>query len=88
METDRHVKCTVNTSTLRTVFLILHVNDHKLGVKTCEVFDKFNVAQTCENYAQNLSTKFLIKSQLTARTKHVLYMHNIPSYMCRRPAAL
>jgi len=69
-------------------FFILHVNDHKRGVKTCEIFDKFNVVQTCENYAQNLSAKFLIKNQLTAQTTHVLYMHNIPSYMCRRSAAI
>jgi len=52
-------------------FLILHVNDHKCGVKTCEIFDKFNVAQTYKNHAQTLSTKFLIKNHLTAHTKHV-----------------
>jgi hypothetical protein len=69
-------------------FWILHGNDHKRGVKTCEILDKFNVAQTCENHAQNLSTNFIIKNQLTANTKNVLYMHNIPSCMCRRSAAI
>jgi len=66
VEADRRVKCTVNTSTLRTIFFILHVNDYKRGVKTCEIFDKFSVAQICENYAQNLCTKFLMCVVCTA----------------------
>jgi len=37
VEANRHVKCTVNTSTLRATFfyffIILYVEDHKRGVK-------------------------------------------------------
>ena len=82
MEAESHVKCTVNIFILRTTFFILHVNDHKRGVKTCEIFDKFNAAQTCENYAQNLSTKFLNKNQLHIQNIYYICI----SYMCRRSA--
>jgi len=44
-------------------FCILPVNDHKRGVKTCEIFDKFNPVKT------KLKLLYL-KTQSVPRSKH------------------